>query len=776
MAVSLANVSISLNEFQRLSKGEFNAGEVRLSDEHNLKKMNNHVNTRWFSNNETISHAEVLTIKQALVNALSANGVGGEGLDSVRKELGLAAKGSVDTGLVGRSIKPLTRQQIREILDKHADTINAFNTANHGDVHISTTRELYGADKMPDNSLKEQKRINDALADPTRALSKNESLLCLSRIIANDIEFDTDAGTREAILAKAKEQLKKLKTLDAAGHDENAKVSFECAMDHGPRVTISTGMTKTAMIQRLEDVIARLTKPVWPSAGEREARNAFKAIAGNTADETRTARNDYLEGLRTQNDGDVRARAIGVMLLSEAGITDWDTLSVVNRLSKDDAIALAKRLVALAPNANAAALRNDADLQTLFAKEAVKVGGGARVCIPAASPVQFNTAAGALMYTDYVFPEFRSIIDEAIDEARQIYGTQAVPEGVRPNTVLSSGVVSNAFPNSDDPSIVRTTPDSFRAYIRRAAHNNAARKLLEAHAPEAVRESLGNPVLMLERHHPQLIERLRNANSAQEATAAANACIEPMVKLASVIRACNAAKANLEAKMLQKLADAAHMDVAEVSKNFGNACFSSQVKALADKIVSGRVDVVGEEAIKAAFDQLVEDFVKRRADIMKEIDGMDVPGMAKFQMKMLVLSGVDVKYVDMDVIKDAVSTISVDELYNTLSKPGVTDDEAFGAFVNVNANINANLQPVFGMVKDIAPDDKRSSENLVVIALAHKCDGLFDRLVDFFDKPSVKDAKYYGVPEVATGAPAVKFMEVFDNAALDYIIRNHVEA
>ena len=43
MAVNLANVNISLNEFQRLSQGEINAGEVRLAGEKKLAKMNNHV-------------------------------------------------------------------------------------------------------------------------------------------------------------------------------------------------------------------------------------------------------------------------------------------------------------------------------------------------------------------------------------------------------------------------------------------------------------------------------------------------------------------------------------------------------------------------------------------------------------------------------------------------------------------------------------------------------------------------------------------------------------
>ncbi len=45
MPINLNNVHISLDEFQRISSGWYNAGEVRLKDEHTLDKMNNHVAT-----------------------------------------------------------------------------------------------------------------------------------------------------------------------------------------------------------------------------------------------------------------------------------------------------------------------------------------------------------------------------------------------------------------------------------------------------------------------------------------------------------------------------------------------------------------------------------------------------------------------------------------------------------------------------------------------------------------------------------------------------------
>jgi len=82
--INLARVNISLDEFQRLSKGDYNAGEVRLAGETTLAKMNNHVSS-WFSNSESISHAEVIAIKEALVRSLSGAHVAQDEIDKVRR-------------------------------------------------------------------------------------------------------------------------------------------------------------------------------------------------------------------------------------------------------------------------------------------------------------------------------------------------------------------------------------------------------------------------------------------------------------------------------------------------------------------------------------------------------------------------------------------------------------------------------------------------------------------------------------------------------------------
>ena len=118
MSIDLSRVNVSLQQFQSISSGKYNAGEVRLESETTLGKINHHVHFRG-SNAKSISHAEVLAVKNAFVKALSEGGVGADEIAQIRRDLGLAAESGADKSLHERSLRPLTRQQVRQILDRN---------------------------------------------------------------------------------------------------------------------------------------------------------------------------------------------------------------------------------------------------------------------------------------------------------------------------------------------------------------------------------------------------------------------------------------------------------------------------------------------------------------------------------------------------------------------------------------------------------------------------------------------------------------------------------
>ena len=115
-------MAISINDFQRISNGTFNAGDITLTSSGKLDKVNNHVGILKSFNKTSIDTQTTLRVKNEFVNALRQSGVGEAELAGVRKELGL---GDADgKGLSLKDLKPLTRAQTREILDRFAKTIN----------------------------------------------------------------------------------------------------------------------------------------------------------------------------------------------------------------------------------------------------------------------------------------------------------------------------------------------------------------------------------------------------------------------------------------------------------------------------------------------------------------------------------------------------------------------------------------------------------------------------------------------------------------------------
>ena len=97
--IDLSKVNISLAEFQHMSDGKYNAGEVKLSSETGLKTVNNHIH-RLGANKVEIPHEEVLAIKEAFVKALDFDAVNGPAAnaESLRYALDRAAELPVEFG------------------------------------------------------------------------------------------------------------------------------------------------------------------------------------------------------------------------------------------------------------------------------------------------------------------------------------------------------------------------------------------------------------------------------------------------------------------------------------------------------------------------------------------------------------------------------------------------------------------------------------------------------------------------------------------------------
>ena len=189
MAINLSNVNITIQQFQEVASGVINAGEVRLTSDHSIDRVNHHVG--WFFNNDThLSHAEVLAVKDAFVRALANSGVNADGIANVRRELGLAPNGAKDTDIARRSMKPLSRQQIRETLDKYANVINH----SVGNDTIRTDAQLHAryTQQQRDSFANTRRAANEALAQ-SRLVVFDRGIGDVQSIIAGDVKFRTAA-------------------------------------------------------------------------------------------------------------------------------------------------------------------------------------------------------------------------------------------------------------------------------------------------------------------------------------------------------------------------------------------------------------------------------------------------------------------------------------------------------------------------------------------------------------------------------------------------------
>ena len=132
--------TISLAQFNRIASGTYNAGQIDFATGKNGATELVKVNNLWFTsrNNVQLSPGRVLEVKEAFIAALRDEAVlGRQELNKIRAELGVPAElDSTDstqmTKLAQARFTPLTRAQVRTILDKYAAGGHGFTQLSHG--------------------------------------------------------------------------------------------------------------------------------------------------------------------------------------------------------------------------------------------------------------------------------------------------------------------------------------------------------------------------------------------------------------------------------------------------------------------------------------------------------------------------------------------------------------------------------------------------------------------------------------------------------------------
>ncbi len=148
---------ISLAQFNRIASGEYNAGQIDIRQGANgtaeLVKINDHV-WKTGKNQAQLSPERVLEVKEAFIAALARGGVSAENLREIRARLGIPEEMSADSsvatlkGILKERFKPLSRAEVRSILDQYARAGRGFTAASRQAVSLADAEAAYRASHL----------------------------------------------------------------------------------------------------------------------------------------------------------------------------------------------------------------------------------------------------------------------------------------------------------------------------------------------------------------------------------------------------------------------------------------------------------------------------------------------------------------------------------------------------------------------------------------------------------------------------------------------------
>lgn len=777
MSINLSNVNISLNEFQRLSQGEYNAGEVKLAGETKLAKMNNHVGS-FFVNKDIISHEEVIAIKQALVKALSQNGVDADELASIRKELGIASADASDRDLRHRSIMPLTRQQIREILDRNAAKINDFNAANHGSVYISKLSQLHQAGPAA-KSAQVRNAVNAKLAEGNRQVNVNEDILHFQSILSNSIDFLGDAAERSRIVAMAKTQLAAL--MQSCGNNPSAEEPAVATFDlpHGRTASIAAGMSQKALVDRLEDVIVRFSSRS-PSNAELDVVKRCQSLRDDQE------KNAFLSDLSHDPDCGQKSRALAIRWLYSRGVTDHATLSIANRLDSHDAYAFAAALLALPKDATPEQIRENPAFAAMAAKAPVQVARGKMAYVPATSNAEYNAFVRASLMQpgyNYRFPQHNELAEFSLQYVRTHLGDAAMPGDTSFDEMVKSASAAGLEPT--DPN-VRLSAEGIRESVLGCALKNGAHNLVTRHAGQRIAAAGGDGLRAravatgVATRHPELIQGLMAAQTpeaAQAAIAQYDDRIGEVVRLYCLAQPLANAAANQTRSVLAEKLGVAPALVENTPCGIV-ATTEDAARKLVEDILFGKRTFANDAEIETAFRRLSEDAVSMLQDLFRETDALELPQKAKDGIKTHILGIQKLDLVDPGLLFNAAGNINpalFDELETALAENASTA-RVMDAMKPIAMEFERISGEMLNAKGEVGPDDR---DGLISIMLAIGT-GLRPRLETaldaFFSRQDVK-AAFAGVQPLPQDAmlAAGYFRQISSDDAVNPGGRLHAE-
>ena len=758
--INLANVNITIQQFQDIASGKYNAGEVTLTSETSLGKINNHIGAGG-SNNDGISHNEVLAIKDAFVRALSRSGVGLIALNDIRRRIGLAPDPSEPKALLSRSIKPLSRQMIRNILDEQKETIN--NTT--GEQTIRTHDEIYarhGADALA--RYERTRRTVNAEFMRNRDLDSNRNFLDIQRVIAGDVHFYPEE-VRTRLVSTAEMLRSEILRLAPNGvPSENPLSTITVQKGDGGKVTLGLGMSEKDFIDKLDDMLLQLrSNRQMPQETYNVRREYMRALSGSAE-----AKAHWLASLQDNPRGGFKARTIAVGILTEHGVGDYASLSLVNKISDQEAITFVSFLMVNPGSLKGQQLRDSAAFQRVVQQAAAnaQVPQNRQAYIPVQSPDDFNRELNDKLRgnLDRVPLRFKRMEDEMRSELTAAFGAEAVPANMRIGDMGVGNQLYTALAGDNNRLQDYATPETLKARLMPEARKECAKRffatvltpMLKLYGlPEVVATAVTNNLF---NRHPEIPERLLQARNPTEASAIVggfkNEIDEAMRRKAAVDRC----KENAQGWAREEMARQMGVPVSTLEGlgvNFNQLV--TKASRLASKICDGEDAANTNEEIETKFRAMTRAAATERATLLAQADNLQgISPQARDEIKRQIMMIDVVTGLDLPAIRDALGDVHAGDIMPAL-EDGSTRNEALKMMGTVGQRIKGAAAAYINANNGTPELMQAVTKIMLAIAV---CDqpGLVDRLDQFLNRPEMFGVnlayltQINGLPDIALHA------------------------
>jgi hypothetical protein len=760
--INLSQVNISLAKFQKMSDGKYNAGEVRLSSATGLKKVNNHIH-RLGANSVEIPHEEVLAIKEAFVRALSSGGVADKKeLNRIRGELGLAPDSAVDTSLRQRSLRPLTRQQIRDIIDRNAAALRAADQNGT----IRTSNQLYGSLSDAEKTRRAGKREEAAEARFRQAaVDENRSITLFQEMIGGTADFQIPK-TRETLQGIAQRQAAEV----MKACNGNPSPTKECVLffktESGATIEMPTGLSEKKFLDTLDSTFLRLRNTTAPSKDMREARHDFVQLA---TDERR----QYFRQLSDDAVDRCKARTALVAILQERGIDDYATLSVVNKLPLSRLKLMGETLLVTLKDGKGDALRNTQFMRLVagFARNAPEAPVVEQTFIPAFPPEKYNhhVDLAITQESDKLPPGIRRLMEQLRADMHARFG-DAVPADKDLSDMADNMDVSN-FCNALAAEGKLATVDNLRETLANAVLNRSMRECIYNAAPQFLDKYGGGNRMqftsLARSVCPELVAELRAAKNPAEASAAIGRHSATLDRIAARMGPCSRNEKKIVGLYQEAFAREMGLPVdSEVVKRVGTVRIESEAGSLTNEICGGERPLDTEEEIGAAFEKLASDRARQRASLIRKAGTLcQSPISASILRRHLLVVARPDKF-DFDKFKAEAEKMKPQaEKVAHLIDSNASVDDICNAIGDIFLTCKNRVCDIYkkGPLNDVGPDDFFAYGLPMQILALDSVPGLMDKIQTFFAREDVKALDFDAANGPAANAESLRY--ALDRAA-----------